>query len=260
MNLRYILKNNVLKKISKGQKIALFLDFDGTLVPIRKDPSQCVLAEEMKEQLKLLAGSDRCYLTILSGRSLQDIKGMVSIRNICYSGNHGLIISGNDMTYIHPKALSAKPFIDRAARMLNVEITGMEGAWIERKKFTASLHFRSVHKNDVPLVKRTFYKVVSDFSGDRTLAVIKGKKVLELAPDASWNKGSAALWILNNLRGKYLPVYVGDDWTDENAFRALNKKGITIRVGKSAKTAANYYLKNQGEVSAFLKRLEEFII
>ena len=84
--------------------------------------------------------------------------------------------------------------------------------------------------------------------------------VLELAPDASWNKGSAALWILNNLRGKYLPVYVGDDWTDENAFRALNKQGVTIRVGKSANTAAKYYLKNQREVSEFLKRLEEFVI
>ena len=258
MKHRYIFKNNVFKKISKGQKIALFLDFDGTLVPIRKDPSQCVLAEEMKEQLKLLADSERCYLSILSGRSLPDIKGMVGIRNTCYSGNHGLIISGNDMTYIHPKALIAKPFIDKAVRMLNKEIAGIEGAWIEGKKLTASLHFRSVLKKEVPSVKKAFYKIVSEFSGDRRLAVIKGKMFLELAPDASWNKGSAALWILNNLKGKYLPVYVGDDWTDENAFRALNKKGITIRVGKSAKTAANYYLKNQKEVAEFLKKVLGF--
>ena len=144
--------------------------------------------------------------------------------------------------------------------MLNVEITGMEGAWIERKKFTASLHFRSVLKKEVPSVKKAFYKIVSEFSGDRRLAVIKGKMVLELAPDASWNKGSAALWILNRLKGKYLPVYVGDDLTDETAFRALNKKGITIRVGKSARTVADYYLKGQRDVSEFLKRLEEFII
>jgi trehalose-phosphatase len=257
---RCIFKNSVFKKISKGQKIALFLDFDGTLVPIRKDPSQCVLAEEMKEQLKSLANSNRYYLTILSGRSLSDIKGMVGIRNICYSGNHGLIISGSDMTYIHPKALSAKPSIDKAARMLSNEVAGINGAWVERKKFTASLHFRSVLKKEVPSVKKAFYKIVSEFSGDRRLAVIKGKMVLELAPDASWNKGSAALWILNRLKGKYLPVYVGDDLTDETAFRALNKKGITIRVGKSARTVADYYLKGQRDVSEFLKRLEEFII
>ncbi len=252
-----ILKDTVFKKINPGQKIALFLDFDGTLVPIQKDPSRCVLAEGMKEQLKSLADSGRIYIAILSGRSLPDIKRRIGIRNICYAGNHGLVISGSDMTYVHPKALSAKPSIDKAARMLSKEIAGIEGAWIERKKFTASLHYRSVRKEDIPSVKKAFYKVASEFSGDRMLAVIKGKKVLELAPDASWNKGSAALWILHNLKGKYLPVYIGDDWTDETAFRVLNKKGITIRVGKSAKTAANYYLKNQREVSEFLERVSE---
>lgn len=256
----YILKNTVFKKISPGQKIALFLDYDGTLVPIQKDPSRCVLPGEMKEELNSLADSNRCYLTILSGRSLPDIKGMVGIRNICYGGNHGLVISGSDMTYVHPGALPAKPYIDKAARMLSKEIAGIEGAWIERKRFTASLHYRSVRKGDVLSVKKAFCKVISEFSGGKRLAVIKGKMVLELAPDLSWNKGSAALWILNNLKGKYLPVYVGDDWTDETAFRALNKKGITIRVGKSAKTTANYYLKNQREVSEFLKRVKEFIV
>lgn len=260
MNHRYILKQNVFKKVSRSQKIALFLDFDGTLVSIQKDPSKCILHERIKEQLKSLSRSGHCYITILSGRSLPDIKNMVGIPEICYSGNHGLIVSSRDMTYIHPKALTAKPLIDKAVRMLNKEIAGIEGAWIERKKFTASLHFRSVRKKDMPLVKRAFYNVVSEFSEGVGLAVIKGKMVLELAPDASWNKGSAALWILNRLKGKYLPLYIGDDWTDETAFRALNKKGVTIRVGKSAKTAANYYLKNQREVSEFLKKLEEFII
>lgn len=252
--------NRFRNKIKQYPVIALFLDFDGTLVPIQKDSSRCVLSGEMKEKLKSLADSNRCYLTILSGRSLPDIKGMVGIRNICYSGNHGLVISGSDMTYVHPGVLSAKPSIDKAARMLSNEVASINGAWIERKKFTVSLHFRSVRKEDVLSVKKAFYMVTSEFSGDRGLAVIKGKMVLELAPDLSWNKGSTALWILNNLKGKYLPVYVGDDWTDETAFSALNKKGITIRVGKSAKTAADYYLKNQREVSEFLKRVKEFIV
>lgn len=247
-------------KIKQYPRIALFLDFDGTLVPIQKDPSRCVLSGEIKEQLKSLADSGRIYITILSGRSLLDIKRMVGIRDICYGGNHGLVISDSDMTYVHPKALSAKPFIDKAARMLNKEIAGIEGAWIERKRFTASLHYRSVRRGDVLPVKRAFYKVISEFSGDRRLAVIKGKMVLELAPDESWNKGSAALYILNSLKGKYLPVYVGDDWTDETAFHALNKKGITIRVGKSAKTAASYYLKDRRKVSEFLKKVKEFIV
>ncbi|MBU1397693.1 MAG: hypothetical protein KKE00_10325 [Proteobacteria bacterium] len=105
--------NRFRNKIKQYPGIALFLDFDGTLVPIQKDPSRCVLSGEMKEELKSLADSNCCYLTILSGRSLPDIKGMVGIRNICYSGNHGLVISGSDMTYVHPGVLSARPLIRR---------------------------------------------------------------------------------------------------------------------------------------------------
>jgi trehalose-phosphatase len=249
-------KNNwetVCLRIASSDKIALFLDFDGTLVPIQEDPSGCVLPEDMREKLKSLADSGRCYLIILSGRALPDIKGMVGVSNICYSGNHGLVISGNDVTYVHPKALTAKRFVDKAARMLNSEIAGIEGAWIERKKFTASLHYRSVRKEDVLSVKKAFHKVSSKFSENDRLAVVRGKKVLEFVPDVSWTKGSAALWILNNLKGKYLPIHVGDDITDESVFRKLYGKGITVRVGCSKKSAAEHCLKGQKEVSRFLQ-------
>ncbi|MHB8881642.1 MAG: trehalose-phosphatase [Thermodesulfovibrionales bacterium] len=251
-------KNNwetICLRIMSSDKIALFLDFDGTLVPIQEDPSCCVLEEGIKQQLKSLAGSGRCYITILSGRSLPDIKAMIDIPNICYSGNHGLVISGNNMAYVHPKGLTAKRFVDKAARMLNKEIAGIEGAWIERKSFTASLHYRSVRKGEILSVKKAFYKIVSEFSEDDGLAVIRGKMVLELVPDVSWTKGSAATWILNNLKGKYLPICVGDDITDESVFSTLYREGITVRVGRSKRSAAKYYLKGQGEVALFLQHV-----
>jgi trehalose-phosphatase len=84
---------------------------------------------------------------------------------------------------------------------------------------------------------------------------MRGKKVLELAPNIPWDKGKAALFILQELKRNYLPIYVGDDATDEAAFKALNEDGVTIRVGKSKKTAAKYYLKGQWEVSRFLKHI-----
>lgn len=242
-------------RIASSDKLALFLDFDGTLVPIQEDPSSCVLGGGIKQQLKSLADSGRCYITILSGRSLPDIKAMVGVPNICYSGNHGLVISGNDMAYVHPRAMSAKHFVDKAARMLNKEIAGIEGVWIERKKFTVSLHYRSVRKEDAFVAKKAFYRVVSQFSEDDGLAVIRGKMVLELVPDVSWTKGSAALWILNNLKGKYLPICVGDDITDESVFSTLYREGITVRVGRSKRSAAKYHLKGQREVSTFLQHV-----
>lgn len=246
-------------KIKTHLKIALFLDFDGTLVPIQKDPAQCFLPENIKEQLRSLTRSGHCYLSVLSGRSLSDIKKRVSIRRIYYGGNHGLDISGPNIKYTHPKVILAKPIMDIAKRNLRKEIDDIDGAWLEDKKYTLSLHFRSVKKEDIFSVKRIFYKTVSELSDQKPLAVVKGKKVLELVPNVSWDKGSAALWILKELKVKCLPIYIGDDQTDENAFKALHKKGTNIRVGKSKKTLADYYLKGYWEISRLLQQIQKFL-
>ena len=242
-----------------GRKIALFLDYDGTLVPIQKNPVRCILSDKIKNQLRLLSESNHCYLTILSGRSLSDIKKMVGIRKIYYGGNHGLDISGPDVRYTHPKALLAKSIISDVKHLLKKEIANIEGAWFEDKKFTMSLHFRSVSKKNIVFVKKVFYKVIAEFLDTKILTVIKGKKVLELIPDASWNKGSAVYLILQGLKNKCLPIYIGDDQTDETAFKAIGKRGITIRIGKSKKTSASYYLKGYWEVSRMLQKINEFI-
>jgi trehalose-phosphatase len=251
--------NRLQNKIKTHIKIALFLDFDGTLVPIQKNPAQCFLPEKIKEQLRSLTRSDHCYLSVLSGRSLSDIKKRVGIRRIYYGGNHGLDISGPNIKYTHLKVVLAKPIIDIAKRKLGKEIRDIDGAWLEDKKYTLSLHFRSVKKEDIFSVKKNFYKAVAELSDKKPLAVIKGKKVLELVPNVSWDKGSAALWILKKLKVKCLPIYIGDDQTDENVFKALHKKGINIRVGKSKKTLADYYLKGYWEISRLLKQIQEII-
>lgn len=249
----YLFNSNALNMLRGAERIALFLDFDGTLVPIQEDPAKCVMPSYIKRQLEEIAVSGRCSIFILSGRSLSDIEKKVGVRGIYYGGNHGLLISGPNIEYIHPGVISAKPIIDSVRRRLEKEIEDIEGAWIEKKKFTFTLHYRTVEKEDTRSVKKIFYKAVSDFSGKLPLLVIKGKKVLELSPDLSWNKGMAALWLLEQFGNKCLPVYVGDDITDESVFRTLYKKGITVRVGWSKKSAAKYYLKGQREVSRSLQ-------
>lgn len=246
------------KKLEAGRKIALFLDFDGTLVPIQEDPKQCFLSNKMKNQLLLLAGSQGCYLIVLSGRALSDIKKRIGIRKIYYGGNHGLDISGPNLRYTHPKALTSKLAIEHVTRRLKKAITNIEGAWLENKKFSVSLHFRSVKKENIPLIKKVFHAVANESIEGKRLNVIKGKKVIELVPNVSWNKGSAALWILRQLKDNCLPIYIGDDQTDETAFRALNKKRITIRVGRSKKTVAEYYLKGHWEVPRLLNEILEY--
>jgi trehalose-phosphatase len=217
------------------------------------------MPNEIKMQLQSLVNTDRCSVAVLSGRSLQDIKAKVGIGSICYGGNHGLEISGSELFYIHPGALLAKAEIDMAGRRLNNEIARIKGAWVERKQFSVSLHYRSVDKKDIQLVKSVFYRVKAELPETDSLCVMKGKKVLELLPDIMWDKGSAVHWILRRLEGAHLPIYVGDDVTDEYAFRALGKKGITIKVGTSKKTSAQYYLKTSREVQRLLQLILERI-
>ena len=243
------------RELSRDRKIALFLDFDGTLVPIREDPATCFPSEKIKKLLQSLADSGRISLTIMSGRSLADVRKRVGIRKIHYGGNHGLVISGPSMKYVHAKALSVRPLLMHIKRDLNNEIADIDGAWLEDKYFSLSLHFRSVKKEYVPSVKKVFYKAARDMLENKSLGVVRGKKVLELTPDTTWNKGAAVLWILRRLKNRFLPIYVGDDKTDETAFAALSKNGITVRVGRSQITHAKYFIKGHWEIPLLLESI-----
>jgi trehalose 6-phosphate phosphatase len=244
-----------ISRLLSGRKIALFLDFDGTLTPIREDPAESVLSEEMKGCLHGLANS-RHHVTLLSGRGMNDLTSKVGISNICYGGNHGLVISGKGLQFIHPGALTAKTLIDEAAGRLGKEAERFEGAWVERKRLTVSLHYRLVDKQAVPKVKRAFHRVAAEFSENGQLTVIKGKKVLELTPGVSWDKGKAVLWILDHLKDSVLAIFIGDDLTDESAFKVLKRKGITVRIGKSKRTLASFYLKDYRETFRLLKSIQ----
>ncbi|MEK6758225.1 MAG: trehalose-phosphatase [Deltaproteobacteria bacterium] len=235
-----------------GRKTVLFLDFDGTMVPIQSDPSSCVLSAALKEKLRLLAVSGGCRLAIVSGRTLPDIRKRVAIRNVYYAGSHGLDISGPSVRYTHPCACSSRQALRKVKQEVSKEIEGVSGARLEDKGFTLCLHFREVAREEVRYVRRAFHGAVARHCGDGPFTVIKGKKVLELTPDAAWDKGQAVLWILRHLGGDHLPIYVGDDRTDETAFKALRKKGLTIRIGTSRKTFADFYLKGCWEVPRLL--------
>ena len=246
-------------KADGRRKIALFLDYDGTLAPIQKNPAGCILPDGLRRQLRTLADTDFCTVSILSGRRLHDIKKRIGIRKIYYGGNHGIDICGPGLRYTHPEAMLVKPLIDDVKKRLEKEIKGIAGAWLEGKLFTLSLHFRAVKQNNIRLVKKIFYRVIERLPGKEHLLVIRGKKVLELVPNISWGKGEASLWLLKQWGGRYLPVYMGDDNTDETAFKALRKTGITIRIGKSSNTSARFYLKGYWEVPRLLEQIRDTI-
>jgi trehalose-phosphatase len=149
------------------------------------------------------------------------------MKNIYFGGNHGLEISGPSFRYVHPDALIGKQAIDKICRKIEKRICNMEGALIEKKKFGLTLHYRMASKDRTALIKRTFYKIIAESPDPQAFSVLRGKKVLELVPRIQWGKGKAALFVLQSQKKNYLPIYVGDDVTDETAFKALQAQGVT---------------------------------
>jgi trehalose-phosphatase len=238
-----------------GKRPAVFLDYDGTLTPIVSHPQDACLSDSMRQTLRSLAA--RVPVAILSGRDLDDVRGRVHVDGIVYAGSHGFDIAGAGglRRELGAAYLSV---LDTAEMELREALDEIPGAQLERKHFSVAGHYRNVNENDA---FRVALAVDAVAARHRELRKMDGKKVYELLPDIDWNKGKAVLWLLETLglEGRNaLPVYIGDDRTDEDAFRALEKRGVAILVSEHPQvTAANYWLKNPEEVQRFLQQVTD---
>ncbi len=239
----------------EGRQVIVFLDYDGTLTPIVSRPEDAVLTTKMRETLIGLAG--QCPLAIVSGRGKSDVRERVGIDALYYAGSHGFEISGpGDIQLEHPEAQELLPLLDEAEEKLTEQLAPIDGAQLERKKYSIAVHYRNVQVKDEQAVAEIVDRAVAQYDGLRKSS---GKKVYELRPELEWDKGKALLWLLQALgldRPDVVALYIGDDLTDEDAFRVLTKRGIGIVVGEgSRRTEAQYKLVSTDEVQDFLQRL-----
>lgn len=237
------------------RKIVVFLDYDGTLTPIVEDPDQALLSDSMRETLQEL--SLLCTVSVISGRDLRDLQAMVGLDGPVYAGCHGFEISvPRSGKKVFQQGKDYLPDLDRAERRLKKNLEGITGARLERKRYSIAVHFRQVRESDIRAVERAVNAVQGAFP---RLRKTRGKKVFELQPAIAWNKGKALTWILDTLDVKGsrgLPVYLGDDVTDEDAFEAVRKDGVGILITDAPRPSkAGYSLRDPGEVERFLKIL-----
>jgi len=244
-----------IREIAGGHgQLAVFLDYDGTLTPIVSHPEEAVLSDSMRQTLRELAARAP-VVAILSGRELDDVRRRVNIDSIVYAGSHGFDIAGPHGLR-RQMATEFLSNLDMAEKELHEALDGISGARVERKCFSVAAHYRNVNEDDLAKMEQVVGEVAMRH---RELRRINGKKVYELLPDVAWDKGKAVLWLLEALgleRGNIRPIYIGDDRTDEDAFRALEQRGIGILVSEQSQpTAARYSLKNPAEVERFLRAL-----
>jgi trehalose-phosphatase len=252
----FIAWKHVLRQLQRKSKILLLFDYDGTLTPIVSRPCDAVLDNEMRDLLMRLSKEERFNIGIVSGRKLSDVKSLVKIKGIYYAGNHGLELIGPDIRFMHPDFVRFKPHIKKIKRQLERRLSHIKGVIVEDKTITLSLHYRMSKANDVSMIKSVFKEITSPFLKTKKIRITKGKKVLEVRPPIKWDKGKALRLVekLTKKSGNALTIYIGDDVTDEDAFKVLKKRGISIFVGKPKRSSsAKYYLRDTDETRQLLK-------
>jgi trehalose 6-phosphate phosphatase len=254
----------ILFEISKAGNLLIFLDYDGTLAPIAIRPELALMPRNTRHVLKSLVKNKRISVSVISGRALKDVKQLVAVNGIYYSGCHGFEAEGFNSVSSPAELKKIRVFIKQAEKFLVKELSGVVPAEIidiENKGFILSLHYRRVKKQYLKDIKTAFYKMAKQHVNSGKMIITRNKKVLELRPDIKWDKGMYCLYMLKKLgryRKKILPIYIGDDRTDETAFKALEGRAITIFVKGERKTSlAQYYVNSTSEVRDFLQMAAE---
>lgn len=239
-----------------GSRLALFLDYDGTLTPLCERPEQAVLSAEMREALSACASRPDTEVVIVSGRAIREVERIVGHPHLGYVGNHGMEISAPGLPFFRHEDL---PFyqsrIDPLADRLSREAP--RGAWVERKGVTLTFHYRAVDQAEQQKAVALARSVITGAG----FCARDAHCAVEALPPIAWDKGRAVLHILRTRFGPDWPeqvraIYVGDDQTDEDAFRVLGGLGATFRVGRAdTPTAAARLLPNVEAVLALLRWL-----
>ena len=240
----------------KSHRLALFLDYDGTLTPLREHPSKARLTPRVRKALVACAERSDVDVSIVSGRSLADVQKMVRVPELTFAGNHGLEIDGGDIPHFAHEDLVH--YGQRAEALASdLERCEVDGAWTEHKGPTLTYHYRAVPENRRGELAEEVRGIVAMHgyqSRDAHCAV-------EARPPIGWDKGRAVLHILRTRYGlawseEVRVIYVGDDQTDEDAFRFLAGLSTTFRVGSvDTPTAATRRLPDVDAVSALLEWL-----
>ncbi|XP_049825388.1 uncharacterized protein LOC109594568 isoform X3 [Aethina tumida] len=249
--------------IGNTHKLALLLDYDGTLAPIAPHPDLATIPVETKNVLQRLSNVSDVYISVVSGRNVDNVKQMVGIEGITYAGSHGLEILHPDGTkFVHPMPIE---FQDKAAELMKnlQEKVCKEGAWVENKGALLTFHFR-----ETPIhLRKELEEVAKQLIEDVGFHAVPALYALEAKPPVEWNKGRASIYILRTAFGvdwseRIRIIYAGDDESDEDAMQILKGLAKTFRVADERQiiiTCADYRLHSTDDVLLLLKYVEQSV-
>jgi trehalose 6-phosphate phosphatase len=220
-----------------GKTVAVFCDYDGALTPIVDRPEDATIPPATLAALEALA--ELTVVGIVSGRDLDDVMAMVPTERPWFAGSHGFDVRRPDGTREEfPEGADALPALAEAERELDERLGAVEGAWAERKRFAIAVHYRATPDDRIADLEAIVAEVAAAHD---ELRMTGGKKIFELRPDIEWHKGRAVRWLIDAAGldpVTTLPMFIGDDVTDEDGFAEVRRSGVGIVVGSEERYTA----------------------
>jgi len=234
--------NCVALKVRAAPRCALFLDFDGTLAELVDKPGDAQLAEATRRVLRTLVQRPKARVFFISGRRRSDLAKRVGLPGCRYLG-----LFGFESTARAGRGQSAA--VQRLRAQAEERVAGLPNVWIEDKGLAFVLHHRDAAPRVRALARRRVGLIVRSSPAVRQFESAHG---VEVVPRGVTGKGAVVSRLLRAPALRHaVPIYLGDDLSDEPAFRAA-RHGVTIQVGRPRPTAARYRLAGASDVRELL--------
>jgi len=232
----------------------LLFDFDGTLVELASTPDQVKVKPITKYIIENLA---KIFpVGIISGRCLNELKELIAIDGIFYSGNHGVEVEGPGLSFIEPNNSKFRNLILNLIEELKTKLSSYNPL-IEDKIYAVGIHYRTIDPQRINDFLFEVTKILDTPLNKNEIKILNGKKVIEVKPPVEWNKGDSVKIIMKHLKNDCAPFYFGDDITDEFAFETVNElNGTSVLISNgNSSTKAKFVLGSINELIGILAQI-----
>jgi trehalose 6-phosphate synthase/phosphatase len=237
----------------RAKNRCLLLDYDGTLVPFSRIPSEAAPDNAVKDLLLRLSGDPRNHVVIISGRDIPSLDRWLGTLPISLVAEHGASFKARNGSWQQMVSVSDL-WKEEIRRMMQLFVLRCAGSFIEEKTNTLAWHYRNTQGGLGFSRSRELLNTLSQLIQNTTLQVIDGNKVIEVRI-AGFDKGATALRIVGEMDPDFV-LCMGDDTTDEDMFKALEGEAYTIKVNNGA-SAAQYTILSQQQVLPLLNTITE---